>query len=88
METTTVHQERHQPKQYSFEGLETVDLDDLDYDEEGGGAWYRGCRCGSVRGFRVTEEDLEKEVENGDVVVGCVGCSLWLRVTFQAATDG
>ncbi|KAK0745895.1 hypothetical protein B0T18DRAFT_488578 [Schizothecium vesticola] len=45
-------------------GLETVDLDDLSYDEDAGaggkGEWFRACRCGNARGFRVGEEDLDE----------------------------
>ncbi|KAK2796820.1 hypothetical protein FQN50_009421 [Emmonsiellopsis sp. PD_5] len=65
-------------------GLETFDLDDMTEAEAGddGGIWYRSCRCGEERGFLVSEEDLEREVERGEVVVGCVGCSLWARVVF------
>ncbi|KAF2239339.1 hypothetical protein EV356DRAFT_170730 [Viridothelium virens] len=66
-------------------GLDTVDLDDLAYDE-GDGVWTRECRCGQERGFVVTELELEREVESGEVCVGCRGCSLWLRVVF--AVDG
>ena len=68
-------------------GLEIVDLDDLAFDVDKS-VWYRGCRCGNERGFVVTENELEKEVEQGEVMVGCVGCSLWLRVVFQVADDG
>ncbi|OCK75217.1 hypothetical protein K432DRAFT_446842 [Lepidopterella palustris CBS 459.81] len=80
-----------------YTGLEVVDLDDLVLDGAGAGAgagaageegrgdvWYRSCRCGSERGFVVTEEELAAEEERGgrEVLVGCVGCSLWLRVGF------
>jgi diphthamide biosynthesis protein 4 len=69
-----------------YTGLEVVDLEDLTCDEAAdagqGDNWFRGCRCGDERGFLVTEEDLEREVENGEVVVGCRGCSLWVRVVF------
>ncbi|KAJ5923581.1 CSL zinc finger-domain-containing protein [Penicillium verhagenii] len=67
-------------------GLETVDLDDMDYDEEDG-TWYRGCRCGDERGFSVTENHLESGMDHGEVVIGCVGCSLYLKILF-AADDG
>jgi len=68
-------------------GLETVDLDDLEFvqdssktdDEE---AWTRACRCGDDGGFVVTETELEANAEDGEVIVGCRGCSLWLRVLF------
>lgn len=65
-------------------GLEVVDLEDLVEDETHTGemVWYRGCRCGDEKGFMVTEGDLEREVEHGEVVVGCRGCSLWMKVLF------
>ncbi|KAJ9645064.1 Diphthamide biosynthesis protein 4 [Coniosporium apollinis] len=62
-------------------GLEPVDLDDLEYDDDKG-IWYRSCRCGQARGFTVTEVELEKEEKTGLVVVGCRGCSLSLMVGF------
>jgi diphthamide biosynthesis protein 4 len=67
-------------------GVELVDLDDLDYDEAEC-LWYRGCRCGDERGFLVREEDLEDAGDEGEVVVGCRGCSLWLRVLFGVVED-
>ena len=71
------------PDAHFHTGLEVVDLEDLHYEEtETETVWYRGCRCGDERGFLVTEEDLEREVEGGEVVVGCRGCSLYLRVLF------
>ncbi|KAF2200749.1 hypothetical protein GQ43DRAFT_463733 [Delitschia confertaspora ATCC 74209] len=47
--------------------------------------WTRPCRCGSACGFRVSEEELERCVERGEkeVLVGCAGCSLWVRVGFE-----
>ncbi|KAF2480975.1 CSL zinc finger-domain-containing protein [Neohortaea acidophila] len=64
-------------------GLETVDLDDLGFDAEHQ-VWKRSCRCGDENGFQVSEADLEQNVEDGEVFVGCSGCSLWLRVLFSA----
>ncbi|KAJ5090854.1 DnaJ-domain-containing protein [Penicillium argentinense] len=71
-------------------GLEIVDLEDLGCDESGGegAVWYRGCRCGDDRGFLVSEDELEKEAEHGEIVVGCRGCSLWLKVLFAVEDDG
>ncbi|KAJ5129874.1 uncharacterized protein N7515_005913 [Penicillium bovifimosum] len=64
-------------------GLEVVDLEDLACEEaEAGDCWYRGCRCGDERGFLVNEEDLEREAEHGEIIIGCRGCSLWLKVLF------
>ncbi|KAH9844527.1 diphthamide biosynthesis protein-like protein 4 [Teratosphaeria destructans] len=62
-------------------GLETVDLDSLDFDDETG-IWSRSCRCGDGNGFIVTEAELEKNAEEGELTVGCKGCSLWLKVLF------
>ena len=64
-------------------GLETVDLDDLEYDEAAS-AWYRSCRCGNERGYLITEHDLQKEAEQGEIITGCGGCSIWLKVVFQS----
>ena len=62
-------------------GLETVDLDDLLF-EPASSIWSRSCRCGEQKGFLVTESELEKNAEDGELIVGCKGCSLWLRVLF------
>ncbi|KAL2351757.1 Diphthamide biosynthesis protein 4 [Cryomyces antarcticus] len=67
-------------------GLETVDLDELNFDEAKS-VWTRGCRCGQEQGFVVIEEELEKEAEFGELVTGCRGCSLWLRVLFQTEAE-
>ncbi|KAF2499761.1 hypothetical protein BU16DRAFT_524204 [Lophium mytilinum] len=74
-------------------GLEVVDLEELVFEEEGGSpteaVWYKSCRCGSKRGFVVRERELEEALEGqaegakaGEVLVGCRGCSLWIRVGF------
>lgn len=73
-------------------GIETVDLDDLDYTEDeppGTGAtrWHRGCRCGNEQGFAFGEDDLEEAGDLGELVVGCQDCSLWLRVCFAVVED-
>ena len=60
---------------------EMVDLDDLVYDDEQR-LWYRGCRCGQKRGFIVTENHLETHSGEGEALVGCAGCSLWIKVLF------
>ncbi|MCJ1448025.1 MAG: hypothetical protein MMC23_008538 [Stictis urceolatum] len=67
-------------------GLETVDLDDMQLDETNV-TWYRACRCGRDRGFEVLEAELEKEAEHGEIIIGCDGCSLWLRVVFQTVDE-
>lgn len=63
-------------------GLETIDLDDLSFDPESS-IWSRSCRCGDVKGFIVSEAELERNSEDGELIVGCKGCSLWLRVLFS-----
>ncbi|KAL5333542.1 CSL zinc finger-domain-containing protein [Aspergillus crustosus] len=78
-------------------GLEVLDLEDLEFEEDTGSGtntgsckgdlWYRGCRCGDERGFQVSERDLEREAENGEVVVGCRGCSLYMKVLFAVQED-
>ncbi|KAF2098496.1 hypothetical protein NA57DRAFT_56162 [Rhizodiscina lignyota] len=69
-------------------GLDTVDLDDLEYDDDAE-LWYRACRCGQERGFVVDEAQLEKAAERGEgeVLVGCRGCSLWLNVLFGVVEE-
>ncbi|EMD90954.1 hypothetical protein COCC4DRAFT_31825 [Bipolaris maydis ATCC 48331] len=75
-------------------GLELVDLSDFDQVEpmtkttstsENGVEWMRACRCGDEKGFRIVEDDLEDAQVRGEneVLVGCQGCSLWLRVGFE-----
>ena len=71
-------------------GLELLDLSDFEEQESGGegsdeGEWTRPCRCGDEKGFRILEEDLEDAEQRGEkeVLVGCGGCSLWVRVGFD-----
>lgn len=58
--------------------LQAVDLDDFEYDGERE-RWTRACRCGAGEGFVITEDDLAA----GDDVVGCCGCSLWVKVGYE-----
>lgn len=67
-------------------GIEIVDLDDLEEDEAQS-LWYRSCRCGDERGFLIAEADLEEAAEEGELSVGCRGCSLWIRVLFGMVED-
>ncbi|PNS17753.1 Diphthamide biosynthesis protein 4 [Sphaceloma murrayae] len=69
-----------------FSGLDVVDLDDLEYDEKTG-TWRRSCRCGHEEGFVVSEDELDVAASVGELVVGCRGCSLWLKVLFQVAAE-
>ena len=52
--------------------------------EQGETAWTRSCRCGAASGFRIAERQLESAERRGEteVLVGCEGCSLWVRVGF------
>jgi diphthamide biosynthesis protein 4 len=69
-------------------GLEVVDLEDMSYqDGHEGTYWYRGCRCGDDKGFVVTEEELEAEAQHGEILVGCRGCSLWVKVLFSVEEE-
>jgi len=65
--------------------LETLDLDDMTYNEERS-SWSRVCRCGNSKAYEITEEDLNIASAEGDkeVLVGCGGCSLFVRVVFEA----
>lgn len=47
--------------------------------------WTRSCRCGAEQGFRILESELEEAEGRGEseVLVGCEGCSLWVRVGFD-----
>ncbi|RCI15389.1 hypothetical protein L249_6988 [Ophiocordyceps polyrhachis-furcata BCC 54312] len=67
-------------------GVENADLDDLPFDEEGG-RWYRPCRCGNDKGYSFDEADLADAADEGLLIVGCLDCSLWLRVHFAAVDD-
>jgi diphthamide biosynthesis protein 4 len=51
--------------------------------------WRRPCRCGSDIGFRITEQELEDAEGKGvgEVLVGCWGCSLVVRVGFAVEQD-
>lgn len=56
-----------------------------DGDSEGQMEWTRACRCGAEKGFKILEEELEDAETRGEkeVLVGCEGCSLWVRVGFE-----
>ncbi|KAL9106223.1 MAG: hypothetical protein Q9187_008589, partial [Circinaria calcarea] len=62
--------QRHRDTAKGYIGLETVDLDDLQYDGTKG-LWYRSCRCGNACGYLVTEHELEKEADQGEIIAGC-----------------
>jgi curved DNA-binding protein CbpA len=67
-------------------GVENVDLDDLPFDETKE-RWYRSCRCGNERGYLFGEADLIEVEDDGELMVGCQDCSLWLKVHFAVVDD-
>jgi DnaJ-class molecular chaperone len=62
-------------------GVEAYDLEDLVY-AEGKNTWFKSCRCGDEQGYVLTEADLERESQHGELYVGCRGCSLFIKVQF------
>ncbi|KAF2033768.1 hypothetical protein EK21DRAFT_16390, partial [Setomelanomma holmii] len=69
-------------------GLDVLDLNkimDNNEEVEGQMEWTRSCRCGAEKGFKILEEELEDAEKRGEkeVLVGCEGCSLWVRVGFE-----
>lgn len=65
-------------------GVETYDLEDLLYNDKND-TWSRTCRCGDTRAYTLTGSDLEKVADHGEVYTSCKGCSLSIRVLFNAA---
>jgi diphthamide biosynthesis protein 4 len=78
---------------HGAKSAEVVDLDQMEYHEKSE-EWSRSCRCGRREGFVVTAADLEavERSSNGEslleVMVACVGCSLWIKVEFGIADVG
>lgn len=68
-------------KKFASSTSESYDLEELDYVEDRQ-LWIRSCRCGDS--YTVTETQLEEAAADGEIIVGCHGCSLNIRVTFQA----
>jgi DnaJ-class molecular chaperone len=87
----TQQQQGSKPARSAFQtGIETIDLDDLEYSEPPGSGearWYRPCRCGNEQGFAFGEGDLEEAGDLGELIVGCQDCSLWLRICFAVVED-
>lgn len=63
-------------------GLDTFDLDDLTFDTTKE-YWTKPCRCGDGGGFVVTEDELEANAQDGELITGCKGCSLWIKVLYS-----
>lgn len=70
-----------EPGAGSHMGVEVFDLEDLDYNQEDD-TWTRPCRCGDLRGYLLTDTDLERESQHAEIYVGCRGCSLFIKVLF------
>lgn len=74
-------------------GLETVSLDDFNFNEYDV-TWLRDCpRCKGKNSFEITEDDLVKNISlcegvpddfDGayNMVIQCSSCTLWLRVKY------
>jgi DnaJ-class molecular chaperone len=67
-------------------GVEALDLEDLVFDEDNN-TWHHNCRCGNDEGYVLTEGELEKESQRGEIYVGCRGCSLFIKVVFGVAGE-
>ncbi|KAL1595755.1 hypothetical protein SLS60_009444 [Paraconiothyrium brasiliense] len=69
----------------SGNGLEEEEEQERDRGGEGEMEWTRECRCGAEKGFVIKERELEEAEARGEkeVLVGCEGCSLWVRVGFD-----
>jgi diphthamide biosynthesis protein 4 len=81
----TPQQQQAQPQ--SSSGVETVDLDDVKWDGRRQVYHHACARCGNERGYCFRELDLDEVGEDGELMVQCTGCSLWLRVLFDEAED-
>jgi len=68
--------------------VDALDLDEMVYSDHTQ-TWTRPCRCGNTQAFEVSEQDLMEEStgEIGELVVGCGGCSLHVRIVFRAAEE-
>ena len=71
----------------SHAASEIIDLDDMHFDSHEG-VYHRSCRCGRDRAYVVRDEDLEAYAGDGDISVGCEGCSLWIKIEFSAVEGG
>ncbi|KAI0456588.1 hypothetical protein F5B21DRAFT_143090 [Xylaria acuta] len=79
-------EQKHSVSTRFHTGVETVDLDDLGFDERTG-AYFGACRCGNGRGFQFTEAQLDEYEDDLVLMVQCLDCSLWMRVLFDAAEE-
>ena len=75
-------------------GIETFDLEDFVCNDQSNPiSWSKTCRCGNPTAYVLSEQDLEKADSeqvgdsNGlkEILIGCRGCSLFIRVTFATS---
>lgn len=71
---------RHQNSS-QISALESFDLEELEYDQDTT-SWTKACRCGGR--YQVTESQLEQSASQGEVIVNCTSCSLYVLVKFVA----
>ncbi|KPI39703.1 Diphthamide biosynthesis protein 4 [Cyphellophora attinorum] len=88
---------RSSVKSVAHHGIELFDLEDFEHHENADGdRWTKSCRCGSPVAYVLSEEDLEQVVKEQptqpdglqEILLGCRGCSLFVRVTFATAETG
>ncbi|KAI1749354.1 hypothetical protein F4782DRAFT_513452 [Xylaria castorea] len=84
--SSSTTEQKHSVSTRFHTGVETVDLDDLGFDERTG-VYFGSCRCGNERGFQFTEAQLDEYEEDLVLMVQCLDCSLWRRVLFDAAEE-
>lgn len=71
-------------KSTANEGLDTFDLEDLQYTEASQN-WSKSCRCGGT--YVVSEQELEAATMEREVVTSCHGCSLCIRIIFDTVDE-
>ncbi|KAI0184592.1 hypothetical protein EV127DRAFT_464324 [Xylaria flabelliformis] len=86
LSSSSTSEQKHSVSTRFHTGVETVDLDDLGFDERTG-VYFGSCRCGNERGFQFTEAQLEEYEDDLVLMVQCLDCSLWMRVLFDAAEE-
>lgn len=63
------------------DGLDVFNLSEFECGEE---TWVMDCpRCQSHESMILMEEDLENGSKEGEVIVQCGDCSLWIKVEYE-----
>ena len=69
---------------------EVIDLDDMHYDCDSQ-TWSYECRCGIDKAFEVSYDDLEEDGatvgQTSELLVACLGCTSWLRISYMIAGE-